>query len=91
MSLAKRLKSIVASKHKYILSKSGIDTTLGSDSVASSREQLGDTSSVEASLGQTESGTQTSTSSTDYDRVVFMVLRSMSIKKTTSDNSRDAR
>lgn len=49
--------------------------------MASGREQLGDTSSVEAGLGQTESRTQTSTTSADYDCVVFMVLRSMSIEK----------
>jgi hypothetical protein len=58
-----------------LLSKSSIDTTLGSDSVRTSREELGDTSSVEASLGQTEGSTQTGTTGTNDNGIVLVILR----------------
>jgi hypothetical protein len=58
-----------------LLSKSSIDTTLGSDSVRTSREELGDTSSVEASLGQTEGSTQTGTTGTNHNGIVLVILR----------------
>jgi hypothetical protein len=58
-----------------LLSKSSVDTTLGSDSVTSCGEQLGDTSSVESSLGQTEGSAQTGTTGTDNDGIVLVVLR----------------
>lgn len=58
-----------------LLSKSGVDTTLGSDSVTSCGEQLGDTSSVESSLGQTEGSAQTGTTGTDDDGIVLVILR----------------
>jgi hypothetical protein len=52
----------------------GIDTTLGGDSVASGREELGNTSSVESSLGETKGRTKTGTTGT-YDKgIVFVVL-----------------
>ena len=44
--------------------ESGIDTTLSSDSVASRREELGDTRRLESSLCKTERCTQTSTTGT---------------------------
>lgn len=57
-----------------LLSESGIDTTLGGDSVRTSREELGNTSSVEASLGQTEGSTQTGTTGTNDNGIVLVVL-----------------
>jgi hypothetical protein len=57
-----------------LLSKSGIDTTLGGDSVRTGREKLGDTSSVEASLGQTKGSTQTGTTGTNDNGIVLVVL-----------------
>jgi hypothetical protein len=57
-----------------VLSESSVDTTLGSDGVRSSREKLGNTGSVEASLGQTEGGAQTGTTSTDNDGIVLVIL-----------------
>jgi hypothetical protein len=58
-----------------LLSKSSIDTTLGSDGVRTSREELGDTSSVETSLGQTEGSTQTGTTGTNDNGIVLVILR----------------
>jgi hypothetical protein len=55
------------------VSESCIDTTLSSDSVASSGKQFRDTGSVEASFRQTEGGSQTSTSGTDNDGIVLVV------------------
>ena len=55
------------------VSKSSVDTTLSSDSVGSGGEQLGDTSSVETGLSQTEGGSQTSTTSTNDQGIVFVV------------------
>jgi hypothetical protein len=46
------------------VAESGVDTTLGSDSVRTGREELGDTSGLETTLGETESGTETSTTGT---------------------------
>ena len=57
-----------------VLSKSSVDAALGSNSVRSRREQFGDTSSVESSLRQTEGGAETSTTGTDDDGIVFVVL-----------------
>lgn len=39
----------------------------------SGREQLGDTGSVEASLGETEGGSQTGTTGTNNESIVFVV------------------
>lgn len=57
------------------VSESSIDTTLGGDSVRSSREKLGDTGGVEASLGETESSSQTSTTGTDNEGIILVVLQ----------------
>jgi hypothetical protein len=43
--------------------------------VRASGEKLGDTSSVEASLGQTEGSTQTGTTGTNHNGIVLVVLR----------------
>jgi len=55
------------------VSESSIDTTLGSDSVGTGREELGDTSSVETSLSKTEGGTETGTTGTDDESIVGVV------------------
>ena len=57
-----------------VLSKSSVDTTLGSNSVRSRREEFGDTSGVESSLRKTEGGTETSTTGTNDDGIVLVVL-----------------
>lgn len=57
-----------------VLSESSVDTTLGGDSVTSGREQLGDTGSLEASLGKTEGSAQTGTTGTDNDGIVLVIL-----------------
>lgn len=57
----------------HSLSKRSVDTTLGSDSVRSGWEKLGDTGSVETSLCQTESSSQTSTTGSDNDSIIFVV------------------
>jgi hypothetical protein len=57
-----------------LLSKRSIDTTLGGDSVRTSGEELGDTGSVEASLGETEGSTQTRTTGTDDNGIVLVIL-----------------
>lgn len=59
---------------RYVLSESGIDTTLSGDSVTSGREELGNTGSVETSLGETESSAQSGTTSTDDDSIILVVL-----------------
>lgn len=64
---------------RNLLSESCINTTLGSNSVASSRKQFGDTGSVEASFRKTEGGSQTGTSSTDNDGIILVVLFQVSI------------
>lgn len=58
-----------------LLSKGSVDTTLGGDGVGSGREKLGNTGSVETSLGQTEGSTQTGTTGTDNDGIVLVVLQ----------------
>jgi hypothetical protein len=55
------------------LTESGVDSTLCSDGVRSGREQLGDASSLEASLRATHGSSQTSTTSTDDDSIVLVV------------------
>lgn len=59
---------------RNVLSKGRVDTTLGSDSVTSGGEELRDTGSVESSLRETESGTQTGTTGTDDDGIVLVIL-----------------
>lgn len=61
-----------------VLSKGSVDTTLSGDGVRSGREKLGNTSSVEASLGQTEGRTQTGTTGTNDDGIVLVVLQNRS-------------
>lgn len=58
---------------RHSLSEGSVDTTLSGDSVRSGREKLGDTGSVEASLGETEGGSQTGTTSTNNQSIVFVV------------------
>ena len=48
-------------------------TYLCSDSVGSSREQLGDTGSLETSLGETECGAESSTTGSDDNGIVLVV------------------
>lgn len=55
------------------LSKGGVDTSLSSDGVGSGREQLRDTGGLEAGLGKTEGGPQTSTAGADDDGIIFVV------------------
>lgn len=55
------------------VTESGIDTTLSGDRVGAGREELGDAGSVEASLGQTEGGTETGTTGTNDDSIIFVV------------------
>lgn len=50
-----------------------VDATLSGDSVRSSREQLGNASGLETSLGETESGSETGTTSTDNKGIVSVV------------------
>lgn len=65
------------------VSESGVDTTLGGDSVASSREKLGDTGGVETSFGQTESCSQTRATSPNNDSIVLVILeKSIQLAKT---------
>jgi len=64
---------ILPPKCRHSLSKSGVDTTLSGDGVRSGREKLGDTGGVEASLSETEGGSQTSTTGTDNESIVFVV------------------
>ena len=56
------------------VAEGGVDATLGGDGVASGREELGDTGRVEASLGETESGTETGATGTDDESIVLVVL-----------------
>ena len=56
------------------VSKRSVDTTLSSHSMRTCGEELRDTGGFEASLGQTESGAQTSTSGADNNRIVLMIL-----------------
>lgn len=58
----------------HILSKGSVDTTLSRDSVASRREELGDTGSVEPGFRKTESGTQPGTTSTDDNGIILVIL-----------------
>lgn len=59
--------------HLCHVSKSSVDTTLGSDGVGTSREELRDARGVKASLGETESGSQTGTTCADDDGIVLVV------------------
>ncbi len=52
----------------------GVDATLGGDGVGSGREELGDTGSVESSLGQAKGGTETGATGAYDEGIVFVVL-----------------
>lgn len=56
------------------VSQGSIDTSLSSYSVASSGEKFGNTCGVETSLGKTEGRSKTSSSSTDDNGIIFVVL-----------------
>jgi hypothetical protein len=63
----------IATSCRHSLSKGSVDTTLSGNGMRSSGEQLGDTGSVEAGLGKTEGGSQTSTAGADDESIVFVV------------------
>mmetsp|Transcript_11997 Transcript_11997/g.21516 ORF Transcript_11997/g.21516 Transcript_11997/m.21516 type:complete len:570 (-) Transcript_11997:118-1827(-) len=70
------LNGIVGVPPPVILShvtESGINTTLGSDSVRPRGEKLGDTGSLESLLRETNSGTETSTTGTNDNSVELVV------------------
>lgn len=69
----------------HVLPKGRVNTTLGGDSVASGREELGDTGGVEPSFRQTESGTQPGTTSTDDDGIVLVILKRPDVRINTGD------
>lgn len=56
------------------VAQSSVDAALRSDGVGSGREELRDTGSVETGLGKTESSTETSTTSTNDEGIVLVVL-----------------
>lgn len=56
------------------VAESSVDAALRSDSVGSGREELGDTGGVEAGLSETESGTETSTTGTNDEGIVLVIL-----------------
>lgn len=58
-----------------------IDTTLRGNGVGTRREQLRDTSGVEAGLGQTECGAETRATSTDYQSIVLVVYHRVLVAK----------
>ncbi len=60
------------------VAKSGVDSSLCGYGVGSSWEELGNTSSVESSLGKTESCAKTSSTGTDDDGIILVVLYSFS-------------
>lgn len=55
------------------IAKRGIDTTLGSDSVRSGGEQLGNASGLVALLGETEGSAEARTTGTDDDAIVGVI------------------
>lgn len=75
------------------VSQSSVDSSLCGDGVRSSWEELGNTSSVESSLGKTESCAKTGSSSSNDDSIVLMVLyiinmRSIAARKGETYNDR---
>ncbi len=56
------------------VTQSSVDTALSSDGVGTSREELGDTGSIETSLGKTKGSTETGTTGTDNKSIVLVVL-----------------
>jgi len=63
------------------VSEGCIDTTLSSDGVRTSWEQLGDTSSLETFLDETKSGSKTSTTGTNYYCIISMVNNGVFIRE----------
>jgi hypothetical protein len=55
------------------VAQSCVDTALSGNGVRSGWEKLGDASSFETSLRQTEGGSETCTTSSDDDGVVFVI------------------
>jgi hypothetical protein len=55
------------------VSKGSIDSTLSSHRMGSGREQLRDAGGLEASFGETEGSSETSSSSSDHNGIVLMV------------------
>jgi hypothetical protein len=55
------------------IAESRIDSALSGDSVTPGGEQLGDASGLEASLGESEGGAQTSTARADNNSVVLVI------------------
>jgi hypothetical protein len=51
-----------------------VDTSLGGNGVGSGWEELRNTSSVETSLGKTESSSKTSSTRSNDDSIVFVIL-----------------
>lgn len=68
------------------VSKRGVDSSLCGDGVRSSWEELGNTSSVESSLGKTESCAKTGTSSSDDDSIVLVVLYMVNLRSVVARN-----
>jgi len=54
---------------------------LSGNGVRTSREQLGDTSGLETFLDETESGSKTSTTGTNYDCIISVVNNGVFIGK----------
>lgn len=56
------------------VAEGGVDAALGSHGVASSREQLGNAGSVEASLSKTEGSSKTGATGSNNECIVLVVL-----------------
>lgn len=56
------------------VAKGGVDATLSRDGVGTSREELGNTGSVETGLGKTKGSAETGTTSTNNKSIVLVVL-----------------
>lgn len=55
------------------VTESGVNSSLGSDSVRTSREKLSDTSGFEASFSESESSAETGTTSSDDNSVISVI------------------
>lgn len=58
------------------VAQGGVDTTLSSDGMTSSREKLGDTGCVKASLGQAKGCSEASATGSHHKGIVLVVLSS---------------
>ena len=63
------------------VTEGGIDTALRSHSMRTSGEKLGDTSGVKTTLSETESGTQTCTTGTHNNRIVFVLDHRVALRE----------